>query len=307
MKTIKNIVKLIIYYIYVALTKHLDFTHYWVLSRKLPIPIWNNNTGQQGNHCYGNWHAVRNAMGNKFDPHCMIEHGLYFGRYLIEDECTFPGITTIYTFGPYRQKVLSDYFGTGFDKNILSVGPYLKFSDHLLKESQRMTLKKKWGRMLLVFPTHSGFDANVSFDYGKWLSEIECRAKEFDTVVICLFWLDIYNANYRHYLKKKYKIVCCGNRFDPFFLSRQKDLISISDMTMSNNVGTHVGYCISMEKPHYIYPQAINVKALNEWSNDSYVRNRMQEYAELISVFSEYKEEITDEQRSLVRYYWGNY
>ena len=45
-------------------------------------------------------------------------------------------------------------------------------------------------------------------------------------------------------------------REDCLFLSRLRSLISISDLTMSNSVGTHVGYCVYMGKPHYVYGQA---------------------------------------------------
>lgn len=306
---LKQIIKLVIYNTYQILTRKLDFRHYWFLSRVYPVPIWHENPGQQGNHCYGNWQAVKNAMGSSFDSHCMIEHGLYFGREVLVNECECPQVSTIYTYGPYRVEVLKEFFGPCFDKNIVSVGPYLKYSNYMMSERKRSLLKKKWGKVLLVFPQHSSPEGEYAFDYSSWLEEIERRAKGFDTVVISLFWLDVYQGNFKPYLNKGYVLACCGNRFDPHFLNRQKDMISLADMTMSNNIGTHVGYSVIMDKPHYIYRQDIDftLKTGFDGQTDNVRLAIKREYTELYSAFAEFKTEITDEQKKLIRYYWGDF
>lgn len=306
---IKQCIKKVVYYSYLFLTKKVDFRHYWILSRPYHVPQFHDNPGQQGNYCYGNWQAVKNARGGGFDPHCMIEHGIYFGRVVLEDECVYPSISTIYTYSPYRQEVLKEYFGEGFNKRIVPVGPYITYADHHLSKKKRQRIKKQWGRVLLVFPSHSSSEGETSFDYDTWLSQIDKRASNYDTVIVSLFWLDVYNGNHKKYQEKGYLLACCGNRFDPRFLSRQKDMISLADMTMSNDIGTHVGYCIAMGKPHYIYHQEVKYEAKNDKDKDTDTvsANRHIEYKELFSLFSEFKEEITPDQVKAVKYYWGQY
>lgn len=306
---IKNILKRILYSLNCGLTRMFDFRHYWVLSRKLRWPMLSSRSGIQGNYCYGNQLAIKNAMGTEFDSHCMIEHGLYFGRNVLEEECVYPEISTIYTYSPYRLEVLYEHFGENFDKKIIPVGPYIIHANHLLTESKRAVLKEKWGKTLLIFPSHSSPEGDTSFNYDAWLTEIEKRSKNYDTVIVSLYWLDVYNGNYKRYKDKGYILACCGNRFDPNFLSRQKDMISLADMSMSNDIGTHIGYCVSMGVPHCIYHQKVEFEAEKDKDRDTDIisANREREYSGLFSLFSEFKEEITVEQEKAVKYYWGNY
>ena len=75
-------------------------------------------------------------------------------------------------------------------------------------------------------------------------------------MLVCLYYRDILNGNYAQYEEAGFTVVTAGYREDCLFLSRLRSLISISDLTMSNSVGTHVGYCVYMGKPHYVYDQA---------------------------------------------------
>lgn len=309
---IKYFAKYIIFKIYMLLTARLSFLHYYILSRRVRVPQFSEKGGIQGNYCYGNRQAVVNATGKDYRPKCMIEHGLYFGRNVLEDECVYPEIDTIYTYSPYRKEVLYEYFGKNFTKRIEPIGPYLIHAKHHMSESARKRLKKKWGRTLLIFPSHSSPEGDTSFDYNAWLSEIELRAKDYNTVVVCLYWLDIYNGNYLHYKEKGYKLACCGGRFDQQFLSRQKDLISLADMTISNDLGTHVGYCIAMGKPHYVYLQKVLFKEYEAFkgtdkSTDEAKYYFEQEKKHICGLFSKFEEVITEEQKKAIRYYWGKF
>jgi len=306
---IKHTIKKIVFWLYEKYTKRLDFRDYKELARPFLASTISTKSGIQGNYCYGNIRAIKRAMGNAYDPHCMIEHGVYFGRNVLEDECLYPEISTIYTYSPYREEVLKEHFGSAFDKRIIAVGPYIIHAANHLNEKQRAEIKKLWGKTLLVFPSHSSPEGSTQFDYTAWIEEILRRSVGFDTIVISLFWLDIYNGNYEQYLDKGFVITCCGHRMDPNFLSRQKDLISLADMSMSNDIGTHIGYCISMGVPHYFFHQDVKFEANNDSDRDSDIisANRKREYRELFGLFSEFNDVITAEQEKAVKYYWGEY
>ena len=108
------------------------------------------------------------------------------------------------------------------------------------------------------------------------------------------------------YKSEGFVVVSNGHRSDPQFLSRQKDLIELSDMMMTNGLGTHIGYSICMNKPVYFYKQKIQLKADDGKSiSDSNILNETE--AEFVSIFDKFAFEITEEQKSLVKYYWGNF
>ena len=309
MSLIKGIIKFTIYKLYLLITANLDFTHYRILAWNVPTYWGKKNPGIVGNICYGNNKALKKALGRKYDKHCMIEHGVYFGRVVLENECTIPEISTIYTSSPYRYEVLTKHFGTNFSKRIVTVGPYIEYAKNFTSVNKLKKLKKKLGKVLLVFPSHSSPEHSLEFDFDSWLNEIRKCSTGFDTVIISLFWLDIKNGNYKRYLKEGYLLACNGNRFDPQFLSRQKDLITIADATMSNDVGTHVGYCITLGKPHYIFHQKIILEYYTQFKesedSDETSKNRMHEYNQLFDAFNEFNIPITENQKLLVEYYWG--
>ena len=304
---IREFFKYIIYKFEVYLSRFIGPHNYFLLSRKWVVYCKSKKSALIGNLCYGNNFAVKRAMGKNFTSNCMIEHGVYFGRYVIEEECMIPEISTIYTYSPYRLEVLNEHFMGTLGKDIVPVGPYIRYARHFYSECKLNRMKRENGRTLLIFPTHSSPEINQSFDYNAWLNEIRLRAEGFDTVIISLYWLDFRNGSYKYYENKGYTLMCNGNRFDPFFLNRQKDLIYLADMTMSNDIGTHIGYCICENKPHYIYQQKIKYESIDDGKvhEDMNSRIRHQEYQEIFDAFSEFSGKITTIQTELVRYYWG--
>ena len=79
---------------------------------------------------------------------------------------------------------------------------------------------------------------------------------------------------------------------------------------MSNDIGTHIGYCIALSKPHYLYKQKIVIDNICV-PLEAITRNRKisierdKEYNSITRAFNKFSFEITKEQRTLVNYYWG--
>lgn len=299
------------HYNYLLRTRNADYFDYKKFAK--PCAIYAGMTlkpGLLGNRCYGNMEAIKAAMGNKYDEHCMIEHGIYFGRNVLHDECEMPEISTIYTYSPYRVEVLRNYYNGKLGKKLIAVGPYIKYAPNFLSEEKRKEIKKKYGKILLVFPSHPAPTNDTVYNIDEFIQDIEEKKKDFDSVFVSMFWADLMRGKHKQYEQKGYTIVCSGNRYDPYFLSRQRDLIELADMTMSNDLGTHVGYSVALETPHYMYSQNVDLDLTNEDENvakkimsikDKY----MQEKSIIQKTFGEYSHEITDEQRKIVAYYWG--
>lgn len=109
----------------------------------------------------------------------------------------------------------------------------------------------------------------------------------------------------KNFISYYFSIVCSGNRFDPRFLSRQRDLIELSDMAMSNDLGTHIGYIVALNGPHYMFKQKVELNLAYEdakivtdlhniQSDIDKGRNEIQQ------VFNKYRQKITEEQRNVL-------
>lgn len=309
MNYLKYLKRVAVYNLMKQQRRFVDYFHIESFKRDLPLYAYPMLSGLMGNKCYGNYNVLKNSLGNDFHKHCMIEHGLYFAEYVIKEECTMPCIDTIYTYSNYRKKAILKEMGADFDKQIITVGPYIQYAKNFKSKKELIKLKKELGKTLLVFPTHSFADLDNQYNFEEFSKCIDGMAKEYDTVLVSMLGYDIQNGLDKQYTDKGYRIVSSGTRNDPFFLNRQRDLLELADMSLSNNVGTHVGYSICLGTPHYIFDQEITVvkKTASAHASEHFQNIREREYKEIKAAFSSRKPVITDEQKAVVVKYWGNF
>lgn len=238
-----------------------------------------------------------------------VEHGYFWGEYAsTQEQQTFA--KQILTFGEVRKKHIEAKIK---DKTVIPIGPYIHYASDFYDKEKTAQLKDKLGRVLLVFFSHAATGCSVNFDEDYLISKIEEVKSGFDTVIISLFWSDI-NPEWVAKLEKHHYIVfSSGHRYDPYFMSRQKTVISLADATMSNNIGTHIAYCTYMGKPHWIVKQEItysskdgagngNLEAITKIKSDN---QSAAEKNELMDTFSSYSETLSDEQVAVASKYFG--
>ncbi len=293
----------------IEIRKHTSIFNYNKLVEPLPyMPI----ELVIDNNLYGIAFALKKYAGIDVNKSldAYIEHGIFFGNLVREDQKIWKVSQNI-TYSNIRKKHLLD---NNINKEILPIGPFIHYAEPLLNDIEFNKIKKSLGRVLLVFPSHSIIGVNSSFSHDSFIAEIEKRRKDFDTVLVSLYWVDVLKPELvKIYEDRGYKVVTSGHRYDLYFLSRQKTLILLSDMTMSNSVGTHVGYCIYLNRPHYIYKQNIvNVglnKKLQKHFDSVRDQNQLQseelEKNEIIVAFSTYQDYISNEQKVIVDRFWG--
>ena len=98
----------------------------------------------------------------------------------------------------------------------------------------------------------------------------------------------------------------CGYREDCHFLERQRTLIKLADFTMSNSIGTHVGYCVYMGKPHYSFKQWYEYDiVLHSEKDTAKAQGELFEQEVVRDAFSSCEEAITEQQLSICKKYWG--
>jgi hypothetical protein len=263
---------------------------------------------------YGNYKAVAKLKKSRFNFITeYLEHGMSF---FCQPEIVKLGgyadrlfLKRIYTFGNVRKSTLETFYNTyNMRRRVIAIGPYIKGAEFFKTKEELDSLKQKYGKILLVFPSHSIAILHAKYDEVSLMQEIFKIKNDFDMIFICLYWKDILDEQrlllYEKYISDKIKIVSAGHSSDPNFLSRLKDLIWLSDVTMSNNIGTHLGYSVCMGKAHYLFNQTIEYIVTGSNKIDAEVYPDIPKFYEL---FGHYTANITPEQKELVEQYWGKY
>lgn len=255
----------------------LDIFNYIEIAKELPYYPFDNIAD---NNLYGISYCLKKYFGIplSIDLNAYIEHGVYFGNYISKDtNISYP--QNIITVSPQREvhlKLLSK-------KKIKKIGPYILYAKPILTNIQFVKLKEELGKVLLVFPSHSVKGLKSLFDIDSLIQVINENKIHYDSVLVCLYYLDTYdNEITKKYLENNFRIVCAGHKYDYNFLSRLRSIIELADHTISNNVGTHIGYCGALNKTHQIFPQKINYRGWN--SNEKNIRSENEKLSYQIEI-----------------------
>lgn len=277
------------------------------------------------NFYYGNERLIKKALdiSTEDDLNAEIEHsprGIdnLIIHYEVDKENKFGD--TIYVSSNERKKFLQKHLPS---KKIVSVGLYIKYAERIISDIEFSKIKKELGKVLLVFPYHSTGGFSCKFEPVILLSEIQKYESDFDNILVCMYWHDVVEQNEEIFKKNGYKIVTAGNIYDYYFTSRLRTIIELSDMTMSNAIGTHIAYCTCLNKPHYLVREKLCGKlSEGETVDDSLDYLKKIEHLSLVPVdagrsrrireliyeaFGRYKTDISKTQKELVRKYYGEW
>ena len=261
-----------------------------------------------GNDSYGIGSAIRSFSGYKHNIKANCEHGLILGERITPGDCIVSGLPGVITMSPYRKSILQKRTGLP----VLSVGPYIRYVDGLLDEISLKDIRRKLGKIGLVFPAHSTHASSQIYDF-KNLSDTVMEIKEtynINTILVCLYFRDISQAAV--FEKQGFDIVCAGHSHDPSFLKRLRTLIELSTVTISNSIGTHIGYSIALGRPHFLIDMGSTLKIetserVNELVGLTFDQN--QTYYECVNevkdAFRKHSLSITSSQLEVVEKYWG--
>ena len=285
----------------------LDLFDYKGIAQPLPKCYYEICTD---NNCFGIGWSLRQYVESKASYiNALAEHGYFFGTYVQEVE-RVTWAKKLLTFSDVRKEHIVAVIN---NKDVYPIGPYIHYAPDYYDEKKLAAVKQELGRTLLVFFSHSGTGESVSFDLDALIEKINSIKKRFQSIVISLFWSDINPEIETRLLTEGYRIFSSGHRYDFYFLSRQKTMIKLADVTMSNSTGTHLAYCSYLNKPHWIVRQVIKSKALNEKGAANIAIAEMmgkdivnqQENEELYQTFAEYSEILTNKQKQVCDKYFG--
>jgi len=249
-------------------------------------------------HIYGIWYSLFGDLKQKPLLTPSVEHGLIFHNQLFNDVEDTARAACV-TFGAFRKSIIRQYTNIP----IFCVGPYIHYATSFYDEQRLATEKKKNGKTLLVFPMHSTNNSELSVEINNYRDYLKSKQKEFDTILINTFWWNINDPLCMVLQSDGYRIVSAGFRDDIMFMSRLKSLIRLADLVVGDSIGTHVGYCIDCGVPFSYEPLGSkNVSLLEKEIKDAdFVETHVNKIAKAF-----YRTDtITDEQRVLCDYYWG--
>jgi hypothetical protein len=307
LRLFQRIICRIKYQIIVSKRKNISVYDTKKLSQDIPLSIIFNLKYEKNNSnlFYNNASNLKKygGLSSKYKIPYAIEHGIYLDNraWLIDIESDTTGIIT---FSDYRKQVLSRIT----NKPVVPIGPYIHYVDSYLSPQEIEEERKKLGHTLLVFLSHSTNYIDVTLNYEKERQHFLEIGKDFDTIMICLYWKDALVGVAQQFSQTKFRCVTAGHIFDPLFLSRLKSIIQLSDQTMSTSLGTHLGYCIYLGKPHYTYFTQKIIESIGpvkrHWENIG--KEEQDNTKDLImDNFSRFQNYIDPDQKKVVEYIWG--
>ena len=290
--------------------KKLKFTDINILSQDL-----NESYNRVINAELGFWYSMDVTLKKyaKLPPnykiHALLEHGV---------------MLTEFTEGSFRaHEYLPSIVSSKYRVNILkrektfngayAIGPYIHYAESLLTDEQFKIEKERLGRSLLVFPSHSTDALLSKFDYNNFCKDIQEYSDDFNSIRICMYYKDIQENKHKIYQKNGFEVVTAGHPYDNYFMSRLKSIIELSDMTISNDIGSHLGYCIYLNKPHFINSEyKTSYSSNSENQNIQRESKKSKEYIDkseniknIYNLFSNFDKKINKKQFDLISYLWG--
>lgn len=270
---------------------------------------------------YGNEYVIRRYADIKKneDLFAIIEHGLYFGN----NTCKIPNenewkLGCILTYGEYRKKLIDRFFPNYYCETI---GPPILYAENINRYIKLIVSELQVeGRSLLFYPAHGLKGVMTNYAFAPLIDQLLTLAvnNHCNNIIINEYYLSPCNGLYSAIKNRANGIkvyrYSCGSANDQEFLYRQRALISISAITVSNSLGTHIGNCVGLHKPHVYIKQDIiyegnnvdrefgrEVRSLN-W-NDQFEKEQKL-FAKFFS-FPKGQASLTDEQYNMCDYYWG--
>ena len=208
----------------------------------------------------------------------------------------------------WSKKLVDMYHEHTSNPDVYAIGAAFFYANSLLDKEQLEIEKKRLGHNLLAFPMHSQGNVDTNYDPNKFLNVLIDERKRFDTVRVCMYWKDILRGSHKVFLDAGFEVVCNGHIFDLNFLRRQKTLFELADSTISNGVGSHIGYSLFMGKPHWLiddeyeYVDTKNGGDAKDMTDVAQRDNFQRVKTAFLDNFDYY---ITQIQRDVIDEFWG--
>jgi hypothetical protein len=195
------------------------------------------------NSAYGYFEGLRDFANVSVEPYeaPAISHGIPY----MDSELALKWLNLIEAGTIYKDTVIN----CSRDARLFPVGQYIKYARSFYTDSVLKEKKEKYGRVLTVFPMHSIFGTTLAYDEDAFIRFAMNESKKFDTVLVCAYITDYYSRAVKQFRANGAKIVCAGFGSDPSFVRRLKSIMLLSDGLLTNGLGTHIPFALSLGVP----------------------------------------------------------
>lgn len=225
--------------------------------KKLKIEF--NNSPQSdwvvGNCSYGHAYQLKQYAGIDSSKliNAVIRHGTNIANIQLAEVESSHLVDTVITYSEYDKERTER--ATSF--KAIPIGPFIAYAQEYCTQEELLAERRKNGRTLLVFPEHGIEGLDIRYDMEAFCEEIDQVAKDFDTVMVCLYFHDVQLRMDKLYKKRGYKVVCAGSGLDKYFLSRLRMIFQLSDAVIGNAYTTGLAYALYFDKPVYVFRQEV--------------------------------------------------
>lgn len=143
---------------------------------------------------------------------------------------------------------------------VFEIGPFIHYAQSIYLEQEIETYKKNHGKTALIFPFHCYEQSEAEYDTKSFVKDIMKAVKNYNNVLVSVYWNDVNTPVYDMFRSEGATLVSAGFRGDRCFIDRLKTLILMSDATFGNGLGTHIGYSMYLNRPHYMISSDINLQ-----------------------------------------------
>lgn len=232
-----------------------------------------------------------------------IQHGTFFGDYVWENEYTAK-VPAVLAHGPQRFPTLR----SRTHKPIFTIGLPLLYAKPLLSGDELKALRKRFGRVLLAFPMHNTQHITIDYDVKEFCDYLEDFGKEFDTVMVSVYWRDLQLGRDKPYRERGFEIVSAGHIYDFSFLPRLRSMINLATVTTSNIVGSHIAQSVALGTPH-VLQQKVDFRISDSTvpvSDKQIKESHHHPVTDIIAdAFRERSDQIEEWQRDVIREQFG--
>ncbi len=285
----------------IARRSNLDLTDIEPLSKKINLFSPFTNEINKPNDWYGHAKVFKKFLGlaDEYQFKFIIEHGLHLTDKIFNIEFE-SGLPSCITHSKFRKGVIEKYGKRSFD-----IGPFIHYAESFYTKEKIASERKRLGKNIILFPGHSVNYLIIKHDKNWFLNKVKEISKGYKSIRVCLYWTDILLGFHKYYQRLGFECVTAGHILDPLFLPRLKSIIEVSDLSISNDAGTHVSYCVYLNKPHIIFYKFPKFRANKEWSNFAQDYFSSKPYNDIIKAFSEVNFKINKKQKEVADEYFG--
>ena len=254
------------------------------------------------NQAYGHNYILKRYSGFRGVINASIEHGPYLDS--DDGEYTYPGTPSVIVFSDQRRDLIRS---RGTNKLVFSIGTAPYYGKTIYDEYDLRVIKDNLGKTLLVYPIHDIHNFHYLQNADRFVEFIRniVREHHYDTVLVCMYFVDIERGRHLKYQKEGWTIVSagCGSNYD--FCDITKSIISLADYAVFQSYTSAIGFCTFMNVPAMIYHQDIlfSEKGRDDLQTDKGMKEDT--LAAFETVFEDYNEIISKEKYDFCNFWFG--